>query len=117
MAHYEDLEIDQGKDASIDIYLVQANGQAKDLSGHTATARMALNYDASDSDKVDWTANIASPATDGIVNLSLTNAETLPLNTRKKYVYDVSVSYLDSDLATIVEKVLEGTIKVKPSVS
>ena len=65
---------------------------------------------------------VADPATDGIVNLSLTNLQTDLLNTKKRYVYDVEVSYVsESDglgnLTYIIERILEGTLKVNPSVT
>lgn len=117
MAQYEDLEFDQGTDVSIDIYLVNKDNSIKDLSGYSAAAKMALNYDATDSDKISFDANIASPSTAGVVNLALTNAVTDTLNTKKRYVYDVEVSYVDSDAATIIEPVLRGLITVNPTVT
>jgi len=33
------------------------------------------------------------------------------------YVYDVEISYVDSNGATIVERILEGKIRVSPSVT
>ena len=116
MAHYEDLTIDQGTDVAIDIYLVNKNGTAKDLTGYTAAAKMATSHDATDSDKVSFTAAIASPASDGILNLSLTNSQTDALNPKKRYVYDVEIS-LDSGGSTTIERVLQGLITVTPSVT
>ena len=34
-----------------------------------------------------------------------------------KYVFDTEISYLDSNLDTIVERVLEGVLNVTPSVT
>lgn len=116
MAHYEDLTIDQGTDVSIDVYLVTKTGAKKDLTGYTVAAKMATSYDAVDSDKVSFTASVVAPADDGIVNLSLTNAQTDLLTTKKRYMYDVEISTTDSD-GTIVERVLEGLITVTPSVT
>jgi hypothetical protein len=116
MAHYEDLTIDQGTDVAIDIYLVNTDKSPKDLTGYTAAARMATSYDADSDDKIRFSAAIAAPATDGIVNLSLTNAQTELLKTKKRYVYDVEIS-LDSDGTTTIERVLQGLITVSPSVT
>lgn len=116
MAHYEDLQIDQGTDVAIEIYLVNPDGSKKNLNGYTAAAKMALNYAADSADKISFTAGVQSPATNGIVNLSLTNSQTQSLNYKKRYVYDVEISK-DSDGTTIVERVLEGKITITPSVT
>jgi hypothetical protein len=39
------------------------------------------------------------------------------LSTRGRYVYDVELKYNDSDGNAIVERILEGKIKVSPSVT
>ena len=116
MAHYEDLTLDQGTDISIEVYLVNQDNSKKDLTGYTAGARMATSYDADSDDKIRFSAAIASPATDGIVNLSLTNTQTEALNPKKRYVYDVEI-YIDSDGTTTVERVLQGLVTVSPSVT
>ena len=116
MAHYEDLKIDQGTDVAIEIYLVNPDGTKKDLTGYTPSSSFATRYDAPVNEKVNFTASVASPATDGIVSLSLTNAQTQALNPKKRYVYDVELSVL-SDGQTIVERVLEGRITITPSVT
>jgi len=117
MAHYEDLTIDQGSDVVIQLNLINEDKSKKNLTGYSAAAKMAPNYTASDSDKISFTATIVAPSTDGIVSLSLNNAQTDALNAKRKYVYDVEISYVDSDANTIVERVLEGLIKVTPSVT
>jgi len=117
MAYNEDLTIDQGADVAIDLYLTNRNGSAKDLTGYTGAAKMATSHDAKDSDKVSFTANVASPATDGILNLSLTNSQTSALNPRRRYVYDVEISSVDSDDTATIERVLQGLITVTPSVT
>jgi hypothetical protein len=116
MSHFEDLTIDQGTDVSIDIHLVTKSGEKKDMTGYTVAAKMATRYDAADSDKISFTANVVSPATDGIVNLALSNAQTNLLNAKKRYVYDVEISQTDSE-GTTIERVLQGLITVSPSVT
>jgi len=116
MAHYEDLQIDQGTDVAIEIYLVNPDNSPKDLNGYTVAASLAPRYDAPALEKVSFTAGVASPATDGVVNLSLTNAQTQALNPKKRYVYDVEISTLDG-ATTVVERVLEGKITINPSVT
>ena len=118
MAQYEILTINQGTDVSIELHLINADKSVKDLTGHLVAAKMSLSYDAIDSDKISFLGIVADPATDGIVNLSLTNAVTAALNPKKRYVYDVELSHIDSDTsATIVERVMEGLITVTPSVT
>tara|TARA_R110000868_G_scaffold30953_8_gene113921 strand:+ start:3365 stop:3718 length:354 start_codon:yes stop_codon:yes gene_type:complete len=116
MAHYEDLTIDQGTDVSIEIYLVNPDGTKKDLNGYTIAANLAPRYDAPISEQLSFTSSVAAPATDGVINLSLTNAQTQTLNAKKRYVYDVEISVVDG-AATVVERVLEGKITITPSVT
>jgi len=118
MATYEELIIDQGADISIEIELVEKDGSKKNLTGFSAAAKMKRNYNSTDSaDIVDFTTAISDPATDGVVVISLTNTQTDALSTRGRYVYDVEISNLDSDDNTIIERVLEGKIRVSPSVT
>ena len=91
--NYEDIVINQGTDVAIEIHLMHDSGSAYNLT------------------------NVINPAEDGILNLSLTNTQTDVLKTRGRYVYDVEISYVDSDSNTIIQRVLEGQIEVSPSVT
>lgn len=118
MADYEDFTIDQGADVALELHLQETDGSKKDLTAHSATAKMKRSYNSVDSDEiVDFTTAIAAPATDGILVLSLTNEQTDSLNPRNRYVYDVELSFQDSDGNTIIERILEGKVKVSPSVT
>lgn len=117
MATYEDFTIDQGSDLALQLELVDPDGTTKDLTGHSAAAKMKKSFNSSTDNTVDFTAIIADPATSGIVTLSLTNIQTDALSTRGRYVYDVEISYVDGEGNTIIERVLEGKIKVNPSVT
>lgn len=118
MADYEDFTIDQGADVAIELQLVEFNNSTKNLTGHTAAAKMKRSYTSTDSaDTVTFNAYVADPPTDGILVLSLTNEQTDALNPRLRYVYDVELSFNDSDGNTIIERILEGKIKVSPSVT
>lgn len=116
MAQQEDFSIDQGADVTIQLHLVNKNGSAKNLADHTVAAKMKKTYATVDSDAISFTPAIVSPAERGIVTLSLTNTQTDAL-AAGRYVYDVEVSFLDSDSDMIVERVLEGKITVTPSVT
>jgi len=116
---YEDLIINQGTDVAIEIHCEDENGNKKNLSNYSASAMMKRNYGDSDGDPYtqEFNAVIASPSADGIVNISLTNTQTDTLLTRGRYVYDVELSFVDSDSNTIIERILEGNIEVSPSVT
>lgn len=116
MAHYEEFTIDQGSDVSLELHLENKDGTAKNLTSYSIAAKMKLNYNSGDSDTVSFTS-IISDASNGIATLSLTNTQTDALNPKRRYVYDVEISFVDSDANTIIERVLEGIINVTPSVT
>ena len=116
MAQFEEFTIDQGTDVSIQLELVDQTGAKKSLIGHTITAKMKKNYADSSGEAISFTSIVATPATDGIVNLSLTNTQTDALRAGR-YVYDVELSFVDDSSNTIIERVLEGRIQVTPSVT
>ena len=116
MAQYEDIIIDQGADQTIKLELVDTSGAKKDLTGYSASAQIRKTYNSSDSDAVTFSSQIQSPADEGIVNLTLTNAQTSAMKSGR-YVYDVEISFVDSAANTIVERILEGQVTVSPSVT
>ena len=67
-------------------------------------------------DSTSFTTEVQSPATAGVVNLTLSNTQTDAFKAGR-YVYDVEISFVDSDANTVIERVLEGTIEVTPSVT
>lgn len=116
MAQYEEITIDQGADVAIELHLVDANGAAKNLANHTIAAKMKKTYNSDSADTYAFTSVIATPSSDGIVTLGLTNTQTDALKAGR-YVYDVEMSFVDSGGDTIIERVLEGQITVTPSVT
>jgi len=116
MAHYEDITIDQGSDVAIEIHLQDANSLVKDLTNYSAAAKLKKTYNSDSDDTTDFASIITSPATDGIIAMSLTNTQTGLLKAGR-YVYDVEISHLDSESNTIIERILEGQIEVTPSVT
>jgi len=116
MAQQRDLKIDQGTDIAVELHLKQSNGSPKNLTSHSLRGKIKKNYTTSDSDQIfDWTTSISSVA-GGIGLISLTNDVT---DTMKpgRYVYDIElVKTGDADSETI-ERILEGTINVTPSVT
>ena len=117
--NYEDIVIKQGTDVAIEIELINDDGSAKDLTSHSVAAKMKRRYadSADDPNTLAFNAVVTTPPEDGIVTLSLTNTQTDGLNTRGRYVYDVELSYTDSDSNNIITRVLEGQIEVSPSVT
>jgi hypothetical protein len=117
--NYEDIVINQGTDVAIEVELVHDSGSAFNLTNRSVTAKMKRRYadSANDPNTLEFNSVITTPPTDGIVTLSLTNTQTDTLTTRGRYVYDVELSYTDSDSNTIIERILEGQIEVSPSVT
>jgi hypothetical protein len=116
MAQYEDFEIDQGTDVNVQLELTNPNGTKKDLVGHTVNAYMKKSFSTPSSEAIQFNTQIQTPSTDGVVNLQLSNTQTDNLKAGR-YVYDVELSFLDSAGNTLVERILEGQVIVKPSVT
>jgi hypothetical protein len=115
MAQYEDITIDQGADATIELHLVNTDGSQKNLSDHSVAAKLKKNYNSTDSDTTTFTTSVTD-ALQGITTISLSNTQTDALKAGR-YVYDVELSFNDSDGNTIIERILEGRITVTPSVT
>ena len=93
MARYEDFTFDQGSDIGMELRLINEDKTPKNLTGYSVAAKLSPNYAATDSDKTNFSAFVASPATDGIVTLTLTNEQTDALKPRRRYVYDVEIFF------------------------
>lgn len=118
MARYEDFTFDQGSDIGMELRLVNEDKTPKNLTDYSVSAKLSPNYAATDSDKTTFSAFVASPATDGIITLTLTNEQTDALDPRRRYVYDVEIFFQDNETDDfIIERVLEGIITVAPSVT
>ena len=114
MAQYEELSIDKGTDVTLQLELEDLNGNPKDLTNYSAAAKMKRNYNSDSADTTDF--SVAITPTEGIVTLSLTNQQTDALRVGN-YVYDVEISFVDSNGSTVVERILEGKIRANPSVT
>ena len=110
MAAIANLTIDQGATFSSDVTVKDANGQAFDLTGYTAAAKMAKGF-ASTRTRINMSTSIATDATTGVVTLSLTATETGDLDA-ERYVYDLEII---KDAG--VTRVIEGIITVRPQVT
>jgi hypothetical protein len=116
MAKYEEITIDQGADVSIELHLVNQDGSVKDLTNHSLAAKLKRTYNSDSADTIVFTQGIYDPATAGKCSISLTNLQTDTLKAGR-YVYDVELSFLDSDGDRVIERILEGHIHVTPSVT
>ena len=114
MARYEEIEIDQGSDVSIQLHTINQDQTKKDLTNTTVVSKMKKTHRSTTS--TDFTAVVLDPATDGVIQMELTNAQTSALKAGR-YVYDVKLSFVDSDGNTVIERILEGRITVNPGVS
>jgi len=117
MSTYEDLEFDQGSDIAVALECIDESGAVKDLTNHTITAKMKRTYKSTDASDIQaFNCAIPPPATDGNITLSLTNTQTGALRAGR-WVYDVEMSFVDSDSNTIRERILQGQITVNPQVT
>ena len=113
MAAVANLTIDQGASFSSSVTVKDANGDPFDLTGFTAEAKMALGY-TSTRTRTTITTTFDADRTTGIINLSLTAAQTAALDAPARYVYDIEIT-LTADSA--VTRVIEGIITVRPNVT
>lgn len=113
MAAVANLVIEQGATFSTDVTVKDSNGDAFDLTGYTASAKMAKGY-ASTRTRTTFTTTINADPTTGIVALSLSADQTSVLDAPARYVYDVEI--LRTSDSTIT-RVIEGIITVSPSVT
>lgn len=113
MAATANLRIEQGATFSSDVTVKDTNGNAFDLTGYTAAAKMAKGY-ASTRTRTTISTAIASDATTGIITLSLTADQTNNLDAPARYVYDVEITKTSDSTVT---RVIEGIITISPNVT
>ena len=116
MAQYEYFTFDQGSDIAVELHLQDASGNKKNLTNYSGAATMKRSYNSDSSETHYFDFAIQSPPTDGIVTIWLTNSQTDAMESGK-YVYDVEISYVDSNDNNIIERILEGKIDLTPSVT
>ena len=114
MAHYEEFVIHQGADIAIQIELEDENGGAKNLSNYSVFSSMKKSYNSSTS--YDFNTIIVDPPAGGILTLSMNNTQTDAIPSGR-YLYDTYITFVDSDGATVSEKILEGRIEVIANIS
>ena len=112
MAAIANLTLDQGATFNSDVTVKDSNGNAFNLTGYTASAKMATGYKSTRT-RTTITCNVNGDPTTGIVTLSLTADETSALDA-ERYVYDLEILQTSSSTVT---RVIEGIITVRPSVT
>ena len=112
MAAIANLTIDQGATFSSDVTVKDANNNAFDLTGYSASAKMAKGF-SSTRTRTSITCTISTPASSGVVTLSLTADQTSALD-EGRYVYDLEILQTSSSTVT---RVIEGIITVRPQVT
>jgi hypothetical protein len=110
MAVYSNIVVDQGADYSASIDVTDSDGDNIDLSGYTASGQIRKTY--SSSTAVDFTVSVASPASAGVLNISLSNTQTNAMKAGR-YVYDVEIT----NSGGIKTRVLEGQVEITPGVT
>ena len=115
MAHYEDIEIDQGTDALFQVQCLGPDGEVRDLTNFRARGRLNRSYDADSAEGTDFLVTIDAPPTKGIVVFSLDAMQTHQLD-RRRYVYDIELE-IQRDSDRVVERILEGKVLVSRSVT
>ena len=75
MAQEEIFTIDQGSDVAIEMFIVQKDGNARNIASHAFNMKMKRSFSSTDSaDIINW-ATIVSDADKGIMTASLTNTQ------------------------------------------
>lgn len=110
MAVYSNIVVDQGADYSASIDVADSDGDNIDLSGYTAAGQIRKTY--SSSTAVNFTVSVATPASAGVLNISLTSAQTNAMKAGR-YVYDIEIT----NAGGVVTRVLEGQVEVTPGVT
>ena len=102
--------LEQGSTFSRQI-TVQENSSALNLTGYTARMQMRSTHDSS-SIALTFTTTIASPASNGIINLTATASNSAAVE-EGMYVYDLEIE----SSAGNVTRILEVQVTVTPEVT
>jgi|TARA_R100000541_G_scaffold1902_2_gene7053 hypothetical protein len=128
MAQSEDIMVDQGSDITLRLECFETDGSKKifkkldpssggTIAPYVATGKIKKSYSTSDSSAISFGTSFLDLDNPNILQLSLSNTITETMKSGR-YVYDVELSYQDSATnTTIVERILQGTLTVSPSVN
>tara|TARA_E500000178_G_C17029989_1_gene760087 strand:+ start:22 stop:360 length:339 start_codon:yes stop_codon:yes gene_type:complete len=90
---------------------VQENNQALNLTGYSVRMQMRSTHDSS-TIALTFTTTVASPATEGKINLIATATDTAAIE-EGIYVYDLEIESSGGS----VTRLLEGQVTVSPEVT
>ena len=111
MASILNQVIDQGSTFSKQITVYETDGTTiQNLTGYSAASQIRKNYTSTAYTTI--LATIQTPATNGVIVMSLTAVQTAALKSGR-YVYDLQITAAD----TTVIRVIEGIITIKPEVT
>jgi hypothetical protein len=111
MASILNQNIDQGSTYSKSITVYENDGTTiQNLTGYTATSQLRKNYTSTAYTTI--LATIQTPATNGIIVMSLTAVQTAALKSGR-YVYDLQITAADAT----VTRIIEGVITIRPEVT
>ena len=111
MASILNQNIDQGSTYSKSITVYENDGTTiQNLTGYTASSQLRKNYTSTAYTTI--LATIQTPATNGIIVISLTAVQTAALKSGR-YVYDLQITAADDT----VTRVIEGVITIRPEVT
>ena len=104
-------EIDQGSTFSKQITVYETDGSTiQNLTGYTAASQIRKNYTSTAYTTI--LATIQTPATNGVIVMSLTAVQTAALKSGR-YVYDLQITAADET----VTRIIEGVITLRPEVT
>lgn len=110
MAAKANIIIDQGSDFSTTITVTDSGGDVVDLTGYTARGQIRKHYTSSTA--VDFDISFGVPRSEGVVTLSLSNANTTVMEPGR-YVYDAELV----SASGIISRLVEGIATVTPEVT
>ena len=111
MASILNQVIDQGSTYSKSITVYETDGTTiQNLTGYTVSSQLRKNYTSTAYTTIN--ATIQTPATGGVIVISLTAVQTAALKSGR-YVYDLQITAADST----VTRVIEGVITIRPEVT
>jgi len=108
MAIKANLVIDQGTDFSASIDVVDANGDAFDLTGYTSSAQMRKSY----ASETAYSFTTSDNDSLGQITLIMSNSVTNQLDPGR-YLYDVEIT----SSGGLVTRVVEGIVTVTPGIT
>lgn len=110
----ENLTVTQGTDALFKINIKDSDGDAFDVSEKSFSASLKKSFSSGDDTAIDFTVDVVEAQT-GVISISLSNDDTVSLDTSTRYVYDLLMYNTAGN--TNITSILSGKVFVEPSVT